>query len=113
MKPVLESTIERAHRKIAMAAGWFVDKIMRTSMNSFPDRFYANGHPRYRCRTCNRGRVVLIEWKKPGKHATAQQKLRHKQLRNAGIEVYVVDNVADANRILGITHGEYVSEPEL
>jgi hypothetical protein len=97
-----ESTIERSHRKIAKAAGWFVDKIMRTSMNSFPDRFYAHGGAKYRCRTCNRGRVVLIEWKAPGKPATPQQKLRHTQLRASGIEVYVVDSIAEAERILEI-----------
>jgi hypothetical protein len=101
-----ESTIERAHRKVAIAAGWFIDKIMRTSMNGFPDRFYAHGGSKHRCRTCNRGRVVLIEWKAPGKQATPQQKLRHTQLRAAGIEVYVVDNIADANRILGIGHDQ-------
>lgn len=97
-----------------MLAGWFVDKIMRTSLNSFPDRFYANGSPKHRCRTCNRGRVVLIEWKKEGKDATPQQKLRHKQLRNAGVEVYVVSSVDEANTILGIGHGDNdVSESEL
>lgn len=101
-----EAPMERAHRKIAKAAGWFVDKIMRTSMNSFPDRFYANGSSRWRCRTCNRGRVVLIEWKATGKDANPQQLLRHKQLRAAGVEVYVVDNIAEANRILGIGHDQ-------
>ena len=101
-----ESTIERAHRKVAVAAGWFCDKIMRTSLNSFPDRFYANGDYKHRCRTCMRGRVVLIEWKAPGKPAKPQQKLRHRQLRDAGIEVYVVDSIEEANAILGIGHEE-------
>lgn len=86
-----ESDIEQRHREDAEADGWFVDKIMRTSRNSFPDRFYAKA-----------GRVVLIEWKKPGKPLSAQQRLRHTQLRDAGVEVHVIDNVKDANRVLGI-----------
>lgn len=97
-----ESATERRHFRIARLAGWFVDKIMRTSLNSFPDRFYARALPQDVCRTCNRGRVVLIEWKRDGKGPTPQQKLRHRQLRAAGVEVHVVDNIADANSILGI-----------
>lgn len=97
-----ESKAERKHRRIAVLAGWFVDKIMKTSLNSFPDRFYARALPQDVCRTCNRGRIVLIEWKRDGKDATPQQKLRHRQLRAAGVEVYVVDNIVDANSILGI-----------
>lgn len=98
----LESSIERKHRKIAIAYGWFVAKIMRASPNGMPDRFYANASVQHRCPFCNRGRVVLIEWKRRGKPATRQQEIRHEQLRRVGVEVYVIDNLADANRILGI-----------
>ena len=85
-----EADIEQADRDAAKAAGWFVEKIMKTGRNGFPDRFYAKG-----------GRVLLIEWKKPGKKPTEQQLLRHKQLRAAGVEVHVCDNLADARRIRG------------
>lgn len=95
-----ESEIERKHARQARDAGWFVDKIMATSLNSFPDRFYAHGGPEHYCPFCGRGRVVLMEWKRPGQKPTAQQLLRHRELREAGIEVYVVDSVAEATRIL-------------
>lgn len=85
-----ESDIEQKHRRDAEANGWFVEKIMRTSRNGFPDRFYAKN-----------GRVVLIEWKKPGGRLSKQQELRHAELRAAGVEVYTVDNVDEANRRLG------------
>jgi hypothetical protein len=84
-----ESQIEQRHRDIARKAGWRVYKIMRSSPNGLPDRLY-----------CRNRRFVLMEWKKPNGVLSAQQKLRHKELREAGIEVYVVDNVGDANRIL-------------
>lgn len=99
MRPLLEADIERKHRKVARAAGWFVEKILRAARGGFPDRFYAHGS---RCEQCGRGRVVLVEWKRKGKRASPQQLLRHRQLRAAGIEVYVVDSLDDANQILGI-----------
>lgn len=87
----LETQIEQRHRKDAVGSGWFVEKIERTSRSGFPDRFYAKD-----------GRVVLLEWKRPGLQATAQQRLRHDQLRAAGVEVHVVHSVEEANQILGI-----------
>lgn len=86
-----ESQIEQKHRDDAVRSGWFVEKIMRTARNGFPDRFYAKA-----------GRVVLIEWKKPGGRRSKQQVLRIQQLKDAGVEVHVIDNVAEANKILGI-----------
>ncbi len=102
MQTLFEKEVERNHSRLARSVGWFVEKIMRTARGGFPDRFYARSHPKDQCPFCNRGRVVLIEWKRFGKTAEPQQLLRHKQLREAGVEVYVVDNTAEANRILGI-----------
>jgi hypothetical protein len=102
-----ESQIEQRHRKIAMAWGWFVEKVTG-ARGGFPDRFYANASPKHLCRTCNRGRVVLIEWKRPGGRVSKQQELRHKELRAAGVEVHVINDVSEANRILGI--GDALSE---
>lgn len=90
-----ESAIERKHREIAIAAGWYVEKVVSVGRGGFPDRFYAKA-----------GRVVLIEWKSPGEKPRPQQLLRHKQLRAAGVEVYVIDNIADANVVLHISNGE-------
>jgi hypothetical protein len=87
----LESDIERRHREHAIRAGWFVVKIVQTIPNGFPDRLYAKS-----------GRVVLLEWKRPGGFVKPQQKHRHDQLRAAGVEVHVVWSTDDANRILGL-----------
>jgi hypothetical protein len=102
-----EADIERKHRTIALLAGWFVEKLQSVGRNGFPDRFYAHGGSAHRCSHCGRGRIVLIEWKRPGEHPNPQQLLRHKQLRAAGVEVHVIDNIADANRVLELhdTHG--------
>lgn len=86
-----ESEIERKHRKVAKAAGWYVEKVQSVGRGGFPDRFYARA-----------GRIVLIEWKAEGKKASPQQLLRHDQLRAAGVEVHVIDNVAAANLVLDI-----------
>lgn len=98
---MLEGTIEKADRAIAKAAGWFVEKVMKCGRNGFPDRFYARAKPQDVCPCCRRGRVLLIEWKRPGGVVSEQQKLRHAELRKAGVEVHVVDNVEDAKRIRG------------
>lgn len=88
---MIESQIEQHHRRQAIATGWFVEKIERTTRRGFPDRFYARA-----------GRIVLMEWKRPGGRLSVQQKLRHTELKLAGVEVHTVYSVAEANRILGI-----------
>lgn len=97
-----ESSIEQKHRVLATAWGWFVIKIMAASKNGFPDGFYASHHPKHVCPFCNRGRVVLLEFKRLGGVLSAQQRLRHRELTAAGVEVYTVRSVAEANAILGI-----------
>lgn len=84
-----EADIERAACHYAEARGWFQIKIMRASKNGFPDRFYARG-----------GRVVLVEYKAPGEKPGAQQLRRHAELRAAGVEVHVIDNLEDARALL-------------
>lgn len=92
MRKHLESEIEAKHRARAMAQGWFVEKIEKTGRGGFPDRFYARA-----------GRVVLLEWKRPGGRTGKQQLLRHDELRAAGVEVYVVHSVAAAEAVLEMT----------
>jgi hypothetical protein len=85
----LEVEIEEEHCKLARKAGWVVDKIMKTGRGGFPDRFYAR-----------EGRVVLIEFKRPKGRITKQQLLRHRELRDAGLEVHVVYSLAQAELVL-------------
>lgn len=80
-----EVQVERLASQYAVARGWFEVKIMQTSRRGFPDRFYARD-----------GRVVLVEYKAPGRKPTPQQEKRHRELREHGIEVHVIDNLQDA-----------------
>lgn len=81
--------VEKPVVKWAKANGWFVEKVMRCGRNGFPDRFFAKN-----------GRVVLIEFKAPGRKPSPQQLLRHAELRAAGVEVHVIDNVEEGIRVL-------------
>lgn len=96
-----EKLLESDSRTWAEKLGWFVTKIMQTSTNGFPDRFYARCGDADRCPHCGRGRIVLIEYKREGEEPSPIQKKRIKELREAGVEVYVVDDEKRAKRILG------------
>ena len=90
-----EANIEQEHRKRAVADGWFVEKV-RGTRRGFPDRFYAKG-----------GRVVLVEWKRPGQGRVSPiQVKRHAELRAAGVEVHVVDSLGKAERILHMDNSQ-------
>jgi hypothetical protein len=69
----------------AKMRGWFIEAIQSKSRNGFPDTFCAR-----------KGRIVLCEFKAPGEEPTAQQLLRHQQLREQGVEVVWFDNLEDA-----------------
>lgn len=97
----LEKKLEADNRSWAQKEGWFETKVMKTSTDGFPDRFYARALPQDVCTHCGRGRVVVMEWKREGKEPTPIQKKRIAELRAAGVEVYVVDSVKDARKILG------------
>ncbi len=86
---ILEREVERPASEYAERRGWFEVKIEKTSKRGFPDRFYARG-----------GRIILVEYKRPTKDATTQQKKRHRELRAAGVEVHVIDNLRDAYELL-------------
>lgn len=87
-KPVLEKNIEKEGCEYAAKRGWYEAKLVSPNKRGWPDRFYAR-----------RGRIVLVEWKRPGEPATTQQLKRHRELREAGVEVCVLDNLEDAKRL--------------
>jgi len=82
-----ESEIQRRIVAALRAEGWLVIKLIQTTYNGIPDLI------------CHRdGRTVYIEIKRPGIAPNALQALRHDELRDAGMEVYVlssVDQLAD------------------
>ena len=86
---IRETEVEGPARDYAKSRGWYADKIMRTGRKGFPDHFFAR-----------QGRIILIEFKRPLEEPTIQQLKRHKELRAHGVEVFVVDNLDDARRVL-------------
>lgn len=84
-----ESVIEHDSMKYAERMGWWEVKLMKCSKNGMPDRLLMRN-----------GRVIFIEFKRPGEEPDKQQRKRHAEIRAHKIEVYVVDRVDDAVEIL-------------
>lgn len=69
--------------------GWLVIKLIQTNFNGIPDLI------------CHLdGRTMYIEVKRPGMAPNALQVHRHDELRDAGMEVYVVDDVVQLSGLL-------------
>lgn len=84
-----ETKIEQPATEYAILRGWFEFKIMQANKNAIPDRFYARA-----------GRVLFVEYKSPdGKPPTAQQLKRHREMRDAGLEVHVIDSLEAAREL--------------
>lgn len=90
---MIESPIEQLVVDKAEAAGWLVRKLKWIGRRGGPDRFFAKD-----------GRLVLIEFKKPGETAKAGQGKELERLRQAGLEVHQCDNHLAALRILGVSY---------
>lgn len=80
--------IEQPAREYAISRGWLIEKVVSNSRRGWPDRFCAR-----------KGRVMLVEFKKPGKEPTKQQQERHAELRGYGLEVHWIDNLDDAKTL--------------
>ena len=78
-----ESHIEQTVNKYARAQGWLTFKWTSPSQRGVPDMIYFRD-----------GECLMIEFKAPGRKATAYQHAIHKRLKEHGFHVYVVDNVA-------------------
>ena len=85
-KPILEiDDIEQPAVAYAQRRGWIIEKVVSQSRKGWPDR------------TCIRkGRVMFVEFKRPGGQLSAIQVKRIKELRAAGAEVHVIDNLEAA-----------------
>lgn len=90
---MIESPIESLVCDEAEADGWLVRKLRWIGRRNGPDRFFAKN-----------GRVVLIEFKAPGKTAKGGQSNELLALAAAGVEVHQCDNPLTAFRILGIEY---------
>ncbi len=86
-----ESYIELNAVDEAEAVGWWCRKVVWQGRRSAPDRVFAKG-----------GRVVWIEFKRPGERPTVAQSREHDRMRAAGMEVYWCDDLNEARKILGL-----------
>lgn len=94
-----EYYVEREFVKMFERAGWLVRKMKWIGRHGAPDRFVAK-----------RGRVVLVELKKRGGELQPSQAREFPRLRNAGVEVPVIDTVADAKALLAKLEAEFSDE---
>ena len=87
----MEKHIEAKVRAKAIEAGWLCYKFTSPSRRSVPDRLFIRD-----------GRVVFIEFKRPGGKLTSGQEREIERLRKAGAEVHVCYSVEEACDALGI-----------
>lgn len=88
---MLEKTVEAALVRRVKALGGLCEKFTSPNNRSVPDRIV----------TLPGGRVVFVEVKAPGKKPTPLQARDHERRRGLGCEVFVIDNVEDANVFAG------------
>lgn len=88
---MIESAIEDWVCDRAEAAGWLVRKLQWVGRRNAPDRLFAKD-----------GRVLFIEFKRPGEQARPTQAREVIRMQAAGMEVHVLDSPLLALHILGI-----------
>jgi hypothetical protein len=85
---VLEASIEAFVIKFAEDRGWFYRKVAWLGRRAAPDRIFARD-----------GRIVFVEFKRPGEEPRALQRREIARMRAAGIEVHVIDDVDAGMRL--------------
>lgn len=84
-KTELEKNVESDATDFAEGHGWWTCKFVSPSLRGVPDRIYL------RQRRGEGKRTVFVEWKKDGEPPSLQQMKRHRELKEAGAEVYCFD----------------------
>lgn len=90
---MIESSLEEYACELAEKAGWVVRKLRWIGRRNGMDRFFLKD-----------GRIVLMEFKRPGEEARPAQAKEIELFKQNGAEVYVVDNPMTALRLLGVQH---------
>lgn len=81
---MLESAIKKRCSRQLEEWGWEVIHLIQTSKNGIPDTLILRA-----------GRMVFLEFKRPGKRPEPLQEYRHKKLREHGFEVIVAKSLSD------------------
>lgn len=90
-KSTLEGQIERSVCLEAEKNGWIARKVMWSGRRGAPDRIFIKD-----------GRLVLIEFKRPGGVMSGQQEKEFNRIKAAYPETYWTDSVDEGLEILGI-----------
>lgn len=88
-KAPLESDLQSDIIDLAHVRGWFCEKIESRSGRGIMDLI-----------CIRRGRHIWLEVKRKGEEPRPQQAKRARDMRSAGAEVYSVDSIEEARRIL-------------
>lgn len=86
-----EKVIEQKLVKAVKAKGGICPKLVSPGTDGMPDRMALLPGEQ----------IIFIEVKAPGKKPRPIQELRHRQLRELGFDVYVLDDVKQIPEILG------------
>lgn len=81
---MIEAFIEDETVAAAVANGWFARKLKWIGRDGAPDHFFAK-----------EGRIVLVEFKRPGERPQPHQAREHRKLRQQGVETLVIDNLEE------------------
>ncbi len=90
-----ERTIEQQLVKAVKAKGGMCPKFTSPGMDGMPDRLVL----------LPQGRIAFVEVKAPGKKPRSLQLHRHKELRQLGFKVYVLDQPGQIGGILDEIQG--------
>lgn len=85
-----ETSVEGRAKRYARSIGYWCRKFKSPGRRSAPDDIFSNRF----------GNIIFIEFKALGREATELQKDEHREMREHGLIVYVVDNFHDAKTIL-------------
>lgn len=88
----IERQIENAVVRYAEGNGWLVRKMLYPNRRGCPDRWFF--HPK------RNGRPLVIEFKRPGEKPRKDQEREIARLRDAGIEVHVIDSSESGKAVL-------------
>jgi hypothetical protein len=80
---IYEAALQKSLIRELERRGWYVIKLIQTSKNGIPDLLiHRDGVTRY------------IEVKRPGEKPRPLQEFRHKEIREAGIDIDVITDIS-------------------
>lgn len=88
---VLESYIVERVCKHAKEAGWMPRKMVYQNRIGCPDQFFFGPG----------GRLIIVEFKRPGAKPEPHQEREIARLRKLGFEVHVIDDVVKGKELFG------------